>query len=310
MVDVVYAWVNGAENAHAKKKNYWLKEEVSENLDVGSVDSTRFLDSGELWYSIKLLKKNAPWIRNIYLVTDNQKPHWLTVALEKELSLQVVDHRVIFSGYENYLPTFNSRTIETMIYNIPGCDDEIIYFNDDVFLVNPVNYEDFFRNGKIVLRGKLASKFSFVDRLFRRIIRKKYYGLVGRRPMLSNVANGLFYYDIAHVAHPIRITSFKEIFSVPPFPEKNIKYRFRGKKQISPIGYYVNVQRNRECILIGNRDWIYVNSAIEGSEKVNNKLEICKKDRSMKILCVQSLDLAPSDVRTEVFSFLKECVLD
>ena len=36
---------------------------------------------------------------------------------------------------------------------IPGLAEHFIYFNDDFFLLNPVKEEDFFIEGKPVIRG-------------------------------------------------------------------------------------------------------------------------------------------------------------
>ena len=42
-------------------------------------DGNRYRDSDELRYSIRSIVKNAPWVRRIYLVTDNQIPNWLNL---------------------------------------------------------------------------------------------------------------------------------------------------------------------------------------------------------------------------------------
>ena len=103
--DVVYTWVNGSDPRwKAKKEKYSnlkadKKEESHENstfvannnhtsVDVSNstapafnessadADDTmslnRYRDSEELRFSLRSLVKNAPWIRHIYIVTDNQ----------------------------------------------------------------------------------------------------------------------------------------------------------------------------------------------------------------------------------------------
>ena len=42
-------------------------------------DNNRYRDSDELRYSIRSIVKNAPWVRRIFIVTDNQIPHWLNL---------------------------------------------------------------------------------------------------------------------------------------------------------------------------------------------------------------------------------------
>ena len=47
-----------------------------------------------------------------------------------------------------YLPTYNSHTIELNLHRIPGLSENFVYFNDDVFLIRPVTPQHFFKNGK------------------------------------------------------------------------------------------------------------------------------------------------------------------
>ena len=67
-IDAVYTWVNGSDpNYQALKLKYSHIEEVGDgNLQ------RRFNDWGTLKYSIRSLGMFAPWIRNIYVVTNGQ----------------------------------------------------------------------------------------------------------------------------------------------------------------------------------------------------------------------------------------------
>ncbi len=46
-----------------------------------NVSENRFRDSNELRFSLRSLERFAPWVRRVYLVTDNQIPKWLVRAL-------------------------------------------------------------------------------------------------------------------------------------------------------------------------------------------------------------------------------------
>lgn len=102
-------------------------------------DANRYRDSGELRYSIRSLVKYAPWIRKIYLVTDNQIPNWLNLENDR---IKVVSHEDIFPN-RSHLPVFSSPAIEAHLHRIPGLSKKFIYFNDDVFLGAPTSPEDF-----------------------------------------------------------------------------------------------------------------------------------------------------------------------
>jgi hypothetical protein len=51
--------------------------------------------------------------------------------------VSVVTHSQIFPNRAD-LPTFSSNAIETNLHRIPGLAPRWIYFNDDIFLVQPV----------------------------------------------------------------------------------------------------------------------------------------------------------------------------
>ena len=80
-----------------------------------SMSPNRYRDSNELRYSLRSLVKNAPWIRHIYIVTDNQIPSWLNLETGK---LSVISHEEIFEN-KSHLPVFSSPAIEAHIHRIP-----------------------------------------------------------------------------------------------------------------------------------------------------------------------------------------------
>ena len=65
------------------------------------------MDNGELKYSLRSIGLYAPWVRKIFIVTDNQVPEWLDTAHPK---IQIVDHSEILP--EESRPCFNSVIIE------------------------------------------------------------------------------------------------------------------------------------------------------------------------------------------------------
>ena len=58
----------------------------------------------------------APWIRNIFIVTNGQKPSWAKLDHPK---IFIVSHADIFKK-ETDLPTFNSMAIEVHLHKIAG----------------------------------------------------------------------------------------------------------------------------------------------------------------------------------------------
>ena len=119
MVDGVFTWVNGNDPVHKRKRLRYQSESENKTRASDVYETARSADAGELWFALHLLRKNASWIRKIFLITDDQRPHWLTESKAIKLGVTVIDHRTIFSGFEDVLPTFNSRSIENMIFTIP-----------------------------------------------------------------------------------------------------------------------------------------------------------------------------------------------
>ncbi len=126
-------------------KDYCIKTQDYAHLE--QLHGARFDDFGMFKYCLAGIKKFMPWLRNIYLIVSN--PEQVPDYIDKEKT-KIVLHKDIIP--EEYLPTFNSTTIEMFIHNIPGLSEHFIYTNDDMYPVAPLAKEDFFTDdGKIKL---------------------------------------------------------------------------------------------------------------------------------------------------------------
>lgn len=156
-IDAVILWVDGSDKKLADKRDRYLALENKTASHPGSLP-LRFASSDEISYCIRSVLTFAGFIRNIYVVTDEQDPNLRemieTRFPEKAGSLKIIDHKEIFRGYEQYLPTFNSSSIHTMIWRIEGLSDRFVYFNDDVILIREHREEDWFMGDRPVLMGK------------------------------------------------------------------------------------------------------------------------------------------------------------
>ncbi|MEV0897998.1 stealth family protein [Actinoplanes sp. NPDC049802] len=139
-IDVVYTWVDGGDPAWLARKNAVLAENDWAGDNDQAANVLRYLSRDELRYSIRSLHMYAPWVRRIFLVTDDQVPAWLNTEHPK---ITVVSHKEIF-GAAGRLPTFNSMAIETRLHHIEGLSEHFIYMNDDVFLGQPLQPGFFF----------------------------------------------------------------------------------------------------------------------------------------------------------------------
>lgn len=168
-IDMVYLWVNGNDPEWLKRKAAFSGLHYS---DAGMNSVARYQDNGELKFSLRSVQKYAPWIRKIFIVTDNQVPDWIDTSHPK---IQIIDHKEILPP--EALPTFNSNVIEHCLNKIPGLSEHFLYANDDMFFNKPVTPEDFFtKEGLPIIR------------LIPKILRRQWYWIVRnfRHKQISN----------------------------------------------------------------------------------------------------------------------------
>jgi hypothetical protein len=137
-VDAVYTWVDGDDPRWRERMT--AARDAHQTVRDDAVGPQRFTDRGELRHSLRSLAYFAPWLRRIYLVTDDQVPDWLDAAHPR---VTVISHREIF-GEAGRLPTFNSHAIESRLHHIPGLAEHFLYLNDDMFLGRPLAPTAFF----------------------------------------------------------------------------------------------------------------------------------------------------------------------
>lgn len=159
-VDFVILWVDGHDPVHKAKRFLYLNDFKlqSEANAEQSTSSLRFTQTNELKYCLRSIKQHAPWYRKIWLVVDKQFPQFLYRSLIQQDRIEIIDHEQLFSGYEQYLPSFNTRAIASLIGHISGLSEHFIYANDDFMFGHSVNQSFFFQqNGLPVTYGDWVS---------------------------------------------------------------------------------------------------------------------------------------------------------
>lgn len=301
-IDAVILWVDGADENHKKKIIPFLKNpEVIRSKKF----RTKFDQVDEVKFTIDSILKFAPYIRNIFIVTDNQTPHFLTDNNIKNHynKVSIIDHNIIFAGYEEYLPTFNCRPIETCIFRIPNLAEHFIYFNDDFFLINKTKPEDFFRNGAPVLRGKWQK---FDNDIFYKKFKKPRVSHKTAQQKAAQIVGFNKYYNFKHTPHPLRKSTFEDFFNTNKdvFIE-NIKHKFRNKNQFTPQGLANHIEiKNKTCTLKSDLQLMYFRSYKKPLFWYKFKLNINNKEKLF--LGLQSLDQCPSTILNYLLYWLKK----
>lgn len=146
-IDFVISWVDGSDKEWLKKKASFSSLIYPNNNDD---NENRYRDFGLLKNWFERVWKFAPWVNRVFLVTDDQAPLWA----KKDKRIQVINHTDFIPS--KFLPTFNSNAIEMNLWRIKDLSEHFVYFNDDMYIANPVYPNDFFSNkGAPILNGGL-----------------------------------------------------------------------------------------------------------------------------------------------------------
>ncbi|KAF7276596.1 hypothetical protein GWI33_010047 [Rhynchophorus ferrugineus] len=302
-IDIVIAWVDGNDPQLKKKRlQYQDKKQASD-----SVSATRFASNNEIYYSIASILKHVPFCRNIYIVADNQKPAFIDAFVAQGIceqdKIRIVDHRKIFAGYEQYLPTFNSLSIESMLWNIQGLSDYFIYMNDDFFFNQPAQIEDFLVQDQIVLYGHWVSNLPLKLKLmYRKLLQQWFDKPIQPRHTISQMLGADIlgfqrYFEIHHFPHIVdRKILQGYLLSHSDLLEQQIRYKFRSIAQLNPISLMNHLKiKAQQAILKADIPVAYLKNA-----KSKDEFLARIQNQQIKYGCIQSLDQLDNKLSKEI----------
>ena len=296
-IDAVITWVDGSDKEYKKK--------IEKHLTTSTNYKKQYLQANEIEYCVKSILKFAPFVRRIFIVTDNQKPSFNGLEdLIASNKVKIVDHKEIFKGYEKYLPTFNIRSIDAMLHRIEDLSETFVYFNDDVFLINNIREEDWFVKNKGVLMGKWAKSYS-INPI--KVLSGKFKKAFGLRPSFnasqSKAANitgfKKEYFKSYHTARPQIKSLIKEFYRKNPESLiDQIKYRFRHYNQFMPYSlcWHLMIKENSAIIKGVNELKEVKQTKNFNPGQIISILEKLDATKEVKYLNIQDLNYASKDV--------------
>lgn len=160
-IDFVITWVDGSDEK-------WLAEKRAIAEGQPSLEKPRF-DSSDLRfrndfdflkYWFRGVEKFAPWVNRIFFVTAGHLPDWLNLQHPK---LKIIHHSDFIP--KEFLPTFNSHTIENNLHRIAELSENFVYFNDDFYLLKKTRPEDFFKEGQYQGKTQLLPRGFFAENI-------------------------------------------------------------------------------------------------------------------------------------------------
>ena len=300
-IDAVITWVDGSEPSYQRK----IKEHLTNNDTI----KRQYLQANEINLCVASIVKYAPFIRKIFIVTDKQSPSLDSVKhiVSKE-KIEIVDHEEIFRDNIEFLPTFNIRSIDALLFKIKDLSEKFIYFNDDMFLVKKTNPEDWFVGDKAVLTGNWVKTY---NKKPIKIISQKIKSFFNMRPSFNasqskaaNIAGfNSKYFKSYHCGRPQIKSIIKDFYNKNP--EKlvdQIKYKFRDDRQYMPYSLCWHLLIKKTLFIESSiSKLVEIKKARELSPRqLINLLNKIDTQADIKFLNIQDLNL-DSDLTQQVF---------
>lgn len=315
-IDIVLPWVDGDDPAlEAKRVSYMDNGKEALHEDIGG--TSRYKSLGEIKYCIASINAFAPFIRKIFIVTDGQDPNLESFLNEKfpegHIPMEIIDHKVIFEGYEQYLPVFNSRAIETLIWRIPDLSEHFILMNDDFMFIGKTTAEDFFIGDKTICYGDW---FPTAWARFLRWIkpRRKGHKTVGFKDSMLNAirltGNPLFFLCLGHTPRALRKSFYENFYKDDDAALiRNISHRFRHESQFnSQELFYMSEHKKGRVIQIPVRRKAIYMKAKKNLSYMNWKLNRLRGNRTRTFCCINALNLASEAGQQKVLKWAEEVV--
>lgn len=103
ILDVIIAWVDGADPLLKQKRERY---KAGKPMASDATTATRFASDDEIYYNIASIIKYAPFVRHIYIVTDQQRPAFIDEFAKQNIcsadKIRIVDHKDIFWVMSNF----------------------------------------------------------------------------------------------------------------------------------------------------------------------------------------------------------------
>ena len=292
-IDAVISWVDGLDPAHLQKRQIFMGS-APHLFHENATNPHRWACNGEIYLCLTSLEHNAPWLRKIWIIVDEQSPDLSRLSAALRAKVHLVDHSDIFANHDAALPTFNSLAIETFMWNIKDISDRFIYFNDDVFLTAPCQKSDFFSPSGPILRGAWADFGALQNDPIQMADPTKFnhYMQLNAADLCGVPAQRLF--RAAHVAHPCLRRTMVHLHSrFEAAFRDNARYQMRDIRQFSPQSLH-----NHACILqktgtlhpVKDHYHIYSGQGVGAADgTIPALLQTIKDTPDLKMLCVNDL---------------------
>lgn len=254
-MDAVITYVNGMEPIWRLQYNLHSNGKCFRH--------NKFTDYGTLRFVLRGISEHMKFIDRVFLVVSNieQVPDYVND------NVVIITHDMFIP--KEYLPTFNSNTIECFLWNIPDLSEEFIYFNDDMIPVNKMEKEDFFMDGLPCLKFNKHKTHSFG---FNNLIRFSSYWA----SVICKINDGVEYLWTQHTMTPFLRSKYFEAYNknedVIKYTISNIRSDWQATQYyFSNFLFYSNSFVDKSITY----NYIKTNISVETfTEEINNSVNL------------------------------------
>ena len=314
IIDVVFTWVDGNDPIHrAKMKPYLSWQDKYDDI----AGKTRYASTGEIYYSVASVIRFARFIRKIFIITPNQTPKDLDKFIENnfpcnKIPIEIINQDVLFRGYEQILPVFNSLSVETFIWRIPGLSENFVYMCDDFIILRPISEQDWFIDDKIVAVGYWRN--IRLDKIIGNLKPRKnghkkfrYKDSLINAAKLLNIKRQYFFGE--HTPMPMKKSDFEKYFTENPQAFlNNANNKFRHPTQFNIQSFTALFNHLKQKLVCKNPDcFLFLNHVERGRRYIKKKIRKYENDKNRKIkfCCIGSMYLAPKENQNLIFRWLQ-----
>lgn len=318
-IDAVISWVDGADPLYQEKlRKFCEKNNINHKT---AIDPTRINQVNEIYYCLAYLSKNVPWLRKIFLVTNQQTPPAIKEFQDPSFNhkIHIVDQNELLAKFAIKAPVFNSLSVEWLLWSIPGLSEKFLYLNDDFFITRPLQPEDFFIANKIKIRGQWKTQATAKIRYkIHKLCAKLGLSLTPKtkidahRKWQEDAAKhaGLEkkFYLLEHAPFALKKSYFANyVKHNVDILTRNASRPFRDAEHISgiPLITHIAIVKN-QTIDAKSQQAIMVNGATHSFNKIKQRLKRVDDDKKIGFVCMQSIDQAPLEVQKYMLEWLRD----
>ena len=221
-IDLVVPYVDSTD------KNWQMlfnKYNPIKNRELEGINAkNRFRSEGDFFrFFFRCIEVNIPWINKIHLLVQSQSqvPNWIN-----KNKVHIVLHEQFIP--KEYLPTFNSGTIEMFLHKIPELAEHFLYANDDIFAISHLDITDYFS------KDKLYFNLINVDRSQTEINSRPWYKMCqNNHDLIFNTKNAIPYLIPDHSFRPYLKSQYKTCYEKYQAKIKNSITQFRDSKNLT-----------------------------------------------------------------------------